>query len=839
MAAWVRRLKMRWSGKPEEPAAASLPNDENHPNYTMAFADVIDVENREIWKRRALRDRCALPPRRREEIPETLGLALSGGGIRSAAVCLGVVQGLESLRQLSLSPLGKPMADPARLANEPRTAGETSLSVFDRFDYLSTVSGGGYLGCCIAAAMSGGTRNDPFPLRSAFDALEPPAVRHLRDHSNYLFGSPGALLGAIATYLRGLTVNLFLTLPLLLGLAALVIFYARLAGWQPALGRYRPEFWPDAAWFPLWPLPVVLAGLFAVGMIFWGVKRSRKPGLSEVDDPWSRRVFWALIVLAFAGLLAFTAEVAELAVQSRSAGRDLAVFTTALAPVATVFAFLAPRLMAVVEKLAGKPGYSALIARFSGIALLWLGAAILPVLLWLGVVLLVTWALPPVCPMWNCPPVLTPCMWAVLYLVGAVAIWRASPCFADNANSLHRLYRDRLSRAFLIRLTDTGVAPLDGFRLTDRQVAGTPAAAVPPAGLAVGGLAVDASPYLLVNTAVNIQASEAVNKRGRNADFFLFSRNYVGSTATGYRRTELMMRDDPALDLATAMAASGAAFSSNMGANTLAPLAPTLTLLNARLGYWLPNPMEEPKRSDLAARRPKPSRLRRVIRHFYFIAEAFGQLDETGSKVYITDGGHIDNLGLFELLRRRCRLIVVVDAESDAQYRFSSLVALQKHARIDLGVRIELPWEAIARVSKGCDDGEAATAGPHAAVGRILYARNDNELVHEGILVYLKSSLTGDENDLIRAYKARNPSFPHQTTIDQLFSEEQFEVYRALGFHMANRLFSGKDRLFVASAGEGEGHEKAGREVENIAADDALLAQVVELLRLPVARRRV
>jgi hypothetical protein len=84
--------------------------------------------------------------------------------------------------------------------------------------------------------------------------------------------------------------------------------------------------------------------------------------------------------------------------------------------------------------------------------------------------------------------------------------------------------------------------------------------------------------------------------------------------------------------------------------------------------------------------------------------------------------------------------------------------------------------------------------GPHIAVGTIDYGPGEGE---KGYLVYVKSSLSGDENDYIRDYQRRNTSFPQETTGDQFFSEEQFEVYRALGFHMVHGLLSGEDDVPV------------------------------------------
>src|SRR6185503_1599889 len=137
----------------------------------------------------------------------------------------------------------------------------------------------------------------------------------------------------------------------------------------------------------------------------------------------------------------------------------------------------------------------------------------------------------------------------------------------------------------------------------------------------------------------------------------------------------------------TAMAVSAAAASPNMGRATVRPLTPTLALLNVRVGFWLRNP-----------KFVRVARWKRVIREFfslYFLYELIANLRETSWNVYVTDGGHLENLGVYELLRRRCRVIVAIDAEADPEMRFASFVTLQRYARIDLGVRIEMPWQNI------------------------------------------------------------------------------------------------------------------------------------------------
>jgi hypothetical protein len=183
--------------------------------------------------------------------------------------------------------------------------------------------------------------------------------------------------------------------------------------------------------------------------------------------------------------------------------------------------------------------------------------------------------------------------------------------------------------------------------------------------------------------------------------------------------------------------------------------------------------------------------------------EMFNQLDEHSRNVCLSDGGHIENLGLYELLKRGCRLIVVVDAEADPNMSFGSLLKLERYARIDLGTRIILPFEEIARITKTVDDAiengkRVRRRGPHCAIGRIFYKDSA-----EGIILYFKSSMTGDEKDYILDYKRRYKAFPHERTEDQFFTEEQFEVYRALGFHMLCGFFDRSDKFAFLRAGPG------------------------------------
>ena len=181
-------------------------------------------------------------------------------------------------------------------------------------------------------------------------------------------------------------------------------------------------------------------------------------------------------------------------------------------------------------------------------------------------------------------------------------------------------------------------------------------------------------------------------------------------------------------------------------------------------------------------------RFRWRVRPLALWREMMMKLDECHKWVNLSDGGHIENLAGIELLRRRCKFIIIGDGEADPELSFNGLATLIRYARIDLGIKIDIHPDAI-RVdkSKGAvDKGTDNLSQEHWAFGTITYPPNENnEHVQEkGYLLYLKSSYTGDEDEVIKEYRHRNPAFPHQSTADQFFDENQFECYRALGQHI-------------------------------------------------------
>ena len=392
----------------------------------------------------------------------------------------------------------------------------------------------------------------------------------------------------------------------------------------------------------------------------------------------------------------------------------------------------------------------------------------------------------------------------VFFLVLAVLSFGLILYLRVNANSPHNLYRDRLAHAFMTYSNGSD-------RKADIKSA---------ANMKISELVESAGPFHLVNAALNIQKSAKVNGRGRNAGLFTFSPSHVGSYETGFVYTQdLESAEWPNFTLSSAMAVSAAAASSAMGSQTMRPLAATFALLNIRLGYWLSNPRwiadKVRKNMQQAIAFRQPAHLLSNNSLLLFFRELAGWMKEDKSLIYLSDGGHIENLGLYSLLARRCKFIIVVDAEADPELNFSSFVTAQRYARIDLGTRIELPVDqlrknhmkvrkeldpksVLSREKGNQDEAHSVLSdneqhGPHCALGTIFYPDTDGGKRQYGVLLYVKASLSGDENDYVRDYARRYRKFPHETTGDQFFSEEQFEAYRALGFHAIHNALTGKD----------------------------------------------
>jgi hypothetical protein len=358
-----------------------------------------------------------------------------------------------------------------------------------------------------------------------------------------------------------------------------------------------------------------------------------------------------------------------------------------------------------------------------------------------------------------------------------------------NANkfSLHGLYRDRLIRAYLGASNSnrkenpfTGFDENDNIRMRDLWLREKFNGKLMP----------------VVNIALNLVSGEKLGWQERKAQSFTVTPLHCGSSAMypGYRSTtgaDGMVYGGPqGISLGSAITISGAAASPNMGYHSSPLVTFILTLLNVRLGAWLGNPGEA---GDRTFQLGYPESSVRPI-----VDEALGLTNDKSPYVYLSDGGHFENLGLYEMVLRRCHFIVVSDAGEDPECSFADLGEAVRKIRVDFGIPIDFDRMSIYPRSQ---IGASNEHGHNCAIGRIRYSAVDDSTANDGIIIYIKPVCYGDEPRDIYEYFKRSPTFPHESTADQFFSESQFESYRMLGAYTIEKLCSdgaGDFRTFTA-----------------------------------------
>lgn len=363
------------------------------------------------------------------------------------------------------------------------------------------------------------------------------------------------------------------------------------------------------------------------------------------------------------------------------------------------------------------------------------------------------------------------------YVVG-MGLFSVLMSFFININkfSLHCLYRNRLIRAYLgaSRGEQRDPNPFTGFDPGDN---------LQMADLASKDGLVQ-QPMPVVNIALNLVHGENLSWQQRKAQSFTVTPLHCGSFSSdlGYRRSSEYGKNPAvgrAITVGTAMAISGAAASPNMGYHSSPPVTFLLTLFNIRLGWWLGNPGKAGARTyDRSCPEFAVGPL---------LAEAFGLTDEQKRYVYLSDGGHFENLGLYEMVLRRCRCILVSDAGCDEKLEFQDLGNAIRKVRVDLGIDITIKLDRLKPL-----DSTGHSSG-HYAVGTIHYSHVDPG-GSDGVLIYLKPSLTGNEPVDVLEYAAHHRQFPHEPTADQFFDEAQFESYRRLGEHVVDQVFAASSK---------------------------------------------
>jgi hypothetical protein len=360
----------------------------------------------------------------------------------------------------------------------------------------------------------------------------------------------------------------------------------------------------------------------------------------------------------------------------------------------------------------------------------------------------------------------------LLVAFSAIVSW----LIGANAFSLHGLYGNRLVRAYLAASRGASVRRphwFTGFDPGDNlSMAATDPGAVTP-----GATARSKPLFPVLNVALNMVAASGkrLEWQQRKAAPFTISPTHCGSPETGYVRSTHYVGG---ITLGRALTLSGAAASPNMGYHSSPLVTFVMALFNARLGGWLPNTSRQ------HARRWRQGEPRTGMGALW--DEALGKTSSDTPFVYLSDGGHFENLGLYEMVRRRCRHIVLVDAGCDPDYLYGDLENAIRKIRIDLGIEIIFPPDSLP--------GPNAAGKParHLVLGRIQYDRADAG-APPGTLYLIKPVLTGDEPFDVQRYaevtKQRPPAFPQQSTADQFFDETQFESYRMLGLHSVRHSF--------------------------------------------------
>ena len=400
---------------------------------------------------------------------------------------------------------------------------------------------------------------------------------------------------------------------------------------------------------------------------------------------------------------------------------------------------------------------------------------------------------------------------AVIFtLVAALFGWRLD----INEFSMQSFYRNRLSRCYLGATTpERSPNPFTGFDMRSSLKSSNPRGHGSPPLVAdllpnrfnllkklegeYGG------PFPIFCTTLNLTTGEDLATQERKGTSFAFTPLYSGYSVgwtdgkkgekvsfNGFVPTADYAYTGNGIHLDSAVAISGAAVNPNQGYNSNPALAFLMTFFNVRLGWWISNP----RKTDMwraADNRPTPKFALR-----YLLNELFGQANDRSNFVNLSDGGHFENMGLYELVRRRCKFIVVCDAEQDTDMKFCGIGIAINRCRADFGAEIDLDLRPLQIQQDGF-------SRAHCVVGTIQYPPpiqqplsntatatvcpclgETADDLYKGTILYIKSSLAGDEPADILSYKLQHDTFPQDSTANQWFTETQFEGYRRLGHHI-------------------------------------------------------
>jgi Patatin-like phospholipase len=631
-----------------------------------------------------------LPPK-----DDLIGLAFSGGGIRSATFNLGVLQALEK------------------------------SGLLRHVDYLSSVSGGGYAASCYTwlRAQLGNAAAKTAVFGAMLADGSGSVLDWLRGHGKFLVSHRGfSIWTLIASILAATFINV-----VVLGPPLMLTVYAMTLDWLSV-------DWPPWLMLPgthalhghhgYWLLMIAGVGCLAlfpvIAIVFAFV--AGVPSVAGVRRIDMLRVFMgrlivfgpALIVIGLIPMAAMLGEMAEHFFVSRHAhaiGKHLS--------------YLAPAITGIASILLDRRKSGDSSGRLTTIGLSLLVYALL----------ILSYHIATHIDLEHAP-----------LLMGLVVLSVVLAFACDiNRVSIHAYYRARLSDAFLPRVHDK---PRDPGNFEFLSVG-------PETG----------APLHLINTTLNTTSSGNERLRSREGASFFYSPVFAGSSPTGFRRVDSYVNYP--VTLSNAFTTSGAAIDPDMYETKARAVSFLMALFNVRLGFWTHNPRFGHERDPL---RPW---------WWVFIArEMLGiGLDEKRRHVRLSDGGGFENLGIYELIRRRVRLLIVTDAGADPGVTLSDLGRAIERVRVDFGAQIDLSADLLYHERR-----DLLMQQPFV-MGTILYADGSR-----GRILYVRPSLCAGLSADIYSYWRAHPAFPDEPTSEQFFDEPQFEAYRALGFEIFMRM---------------------------------------------------
>jgi hypothetical protein len=788
------------------------------------------------------------------KLEKVQALCLSGGGVRSACVAMGAMQ------EFSKIPAMKAHDE---ILNRFPEKSEPKLKLIDALDYVISVSGGGFSAAARLLAVQSPDTADPdpsaadpgaFPDPSAAAHADPgafpkketapliserfadgsPEFDYFRRNSSYIADSPSQLTRALAVLLK----NLLASLSILFGLPVVL-------GWAVGYLLSRPDFsfavlvpvprsiddknadylrclvahhgsWWAVGFFAVWA--VIFTGLaILVEMFRWKQGSEKfKLGLQRIA---AGSVMFALLVFTISAGLPTLMRLCIWVSKQAAENRGVAA--------ATASGVVGLNYLAAIAAVAWKDRSA--VTRTAVTKLSWWRRAVSPGVL---PIILVTVTIAVLGFAWLVTlgsvaagvfGTLTSdgvegthrhlSMWPFGLSAGALFI---ISILDVTSLSLHPYYRQRLGKAFAVRHDSASGRAIRyaeneyTWLIKHGRVHAVPRAPVEikpgvPAGVPAGG------PKFIFAAAAALSGSGRPAP-GLNAVSFVLGSDYIGGPELGFLNTRALFQQAPPrirrdLTVITAVAVSGAAFASAMGRHQKG-FEKLLAVSGARLGTWLPNPkffanLESEDKKDAAKAWPKSLPLIRGAGYFY--RELFGLNYKNARLVQITDGGHYDNLGLVEALRRRSRMIICIDGGGDTPPLLSGLAESVRLANYELGVSVKFDRCAhylLADIAPGSgkslDMNDALSslkprlAKRTVALGLIHYPDEsglpEDNNGRDGLLIYTKAVLCEDCPPWLQTYAASHPQFPHDPTFDQWFNEGQFAAYTELGRIMGRQV---------------------------------------------------